>query len=457
MRLPWKRREQWQERLGRNKTILWEKLREALASVVPITVIVLILSFTVAPIPTETLLAFLIGAVMVILGIGLFSLGADTAMTPIGERVGAAMTRSRKLWVVAAVGFLIGVIVTVSEPDLQVLAQQVPGVPNATLVGAVAVGVGVFLVIAMLRILFRIPLNRMLIVFYILVFALALFVPEDFLAIAFDSGGVTTGPMTVPFIMALGVGVASIRSDENAAQDSFGLVALCSVGPILAVMVLALIYPGAGALCSSRSKGLMDMAGSELEFFKQKMSQVVGDLSRTMDNLNLIMEQNAANIEGTMSHLNSITGSVNGMLLSQRANLESAVANLTRFSEMLGENSPRMDSIILNLSNFTDQIQRENLAGALDSTLMNLNAILARVNAGEGTVGQLVSDPRLYESLNEATANLASLLANLQAHPARYVHFSLFGRDPEKADRKQQKKEAKHARRDSLKALKAAR
>ena len=185
-------------------------------------------------------------------------------------------------------------------------------------------------------------------------------------------------------------------------------------------------------LCSSRSKGLMD-------------------------NLNLIMEQNAANIEGTMSHLNSITGSVNGMLLSQRANLESAVANLTRFSEMLGENSPRMDSIILNLSNFTDQIQRENLAGALDSTLMNLNAILARVNAGEGTVGQLVSDPRLYESLNEATANLASLLANLQAHPARYVHFSLFGRDPEKADRKQQKKEAKHARRDSLKALKAAR
>lgn len=121
-------------------------------------------------------------------------------------------------------------------------------------------------------------------------------------------------------------------------------------------------------LCSSRSKGLMDMAGSELEFFKQKMSQVVGDLSRTMDNLNLIMEQNAANIEGTMSHLNSITGSVNGMLLSQRANLESAVANLTRFSEMLGENSPRMDSIILNLSNFTDQIQRENLAGALDST-----------------------------------------------------------------------------------------
>ena len=247
MGLPWKRREQWRERLGRNRTILGEKIREALASVVPITAIVLVLSFTVAPLPTATLLAFLIGAALLIVGMGLFTLGADTAMTPIGERVGAHMTRSRKLWVVIAVGFLIGVIVTVSEPDLQVLATQVPGVPNALLIGAVAVGVGAFLVIALLRILFRIPLNRMLIVFYIAVFGLTLLVPEDFLAIAFDSGGVTTGPMTVPFIMALGLGVSSIRSDENASQDSFGLVALCSVGPILAVLVLALIFPSAGA------------------------------------------------------------------------------------------------------------------------------------------------------------------------------------------------------------------
>ena len=245
--MPWKSREKWKKRLGRNRTVLKEKIREALASVLPITVIVLVLSFTVAPLPTATLLAFLIGAVLLIVGMGLFTLGADTAMTPIGERVGAHMTQSRKLWVVVLVGFLIGVIVTVSEPDLQVLATQVPGVPNALLIGAVAVGVGVFLVIALLRILFRIPLNRLLVLFYIALFGLTLLVPEDFLAIAFDSGGVTTGPMTVPFIMALGLGVSSIRSDENAAQDSFGLVALCSVGPILAVLVLALIYPSAGA------------------------------------------------------------------------------------------------------------------------------------------------------------------------------------------------------------------
>ena len=236
----------WQKRMGQTKTILWEKVREALSSVVPITVIVLVLCFTAAPVPADILLAFLLGAVMLIFGMGLFTLGAETAMTPIGERVGAHMTKSRKLWVVMSVSFLIGVIITVSEPDLQVLAQQVPGIPNAVLVGAVAVGVGAFLVVALLRILFRIPLNGLLIVSYLVVFILAAFIPKDFLAIAFDSGGVTTGPMTVPFIMALGVGVASIRSDEAAAQDSFGLVALCSVGPILAVLVLSLVYPVSG-------------------------------------------------------------------------------------------------------------------------------------------------------------------------------------------------------------------
>ncbi len=237
----------WRRRLGQNRTVLGEKVREAVASVAPITGIVLVLCFSMAPVPNEVLLAFLIGAVLLVVGMGLFTLGAETAMTPIGQRVGAHMTRSRKLWVVVSVSFLIGVIITVSEPDLQVLAEQVPGIPNAVLVGAVAVGVGTFLVVALLRILFSVPLGWLLVVFYAVVFTLASLVPGDFLAIAFDSGGVTTGPMTVPFIMALGVGVASIRSDKNAAQDSFGLVALCSVGPILAVLVLALVYPANGA------------------------------------------------------------------------------------------------------------------------------------------------------------------------------------------------------------------
>lgn len=247
-------RKKWRDQIGQTKTILGEKVREALASVVPITLIVLILCFTAAPVPTDVLLAFLVGAVLLIVGMGLFTLGADTAMLPIGERVGAQMTKSRKLWVVVCVSLLIGIIVTISEPDLQVLAGQVPGIPNAVLIGAVAVGVGIFLVVALLRILFQIPLNGLLIASYIVIFTLAAFAPKDFLAVAFDSGGVTTGPMTVPFIMALGLGVSSTRSDGKAGEDSFGLVALCSVGPVLAVLAvltLALAYPAAGSYVPS--------------------------------------------------------------------------------------------------------------------------------------------------------------------------------------------------------------
>ena len=242
----------WRGQLGHTKTVLGEKVREALASVLPITAIVLVLCFTVSPLPADILLAFLLGAVLLITGMGFFTLGADLAMTPIGEQLGSYIARSRKLPFMVAGGFLTGVIVTVSEPDLQVLAAQVPGIPNGVLVGAVAAGVGVFLAAALLRILVQVPLQWMLIAAYGAVFLLAaFFVPRDFLAVAFDSGGVTTGPMTVPFIMALGLGVSSIRSDRSAAQDSFGLVALCSVGPILAVLLLALRYPASGSYVSA--------------------------------------------------------------------------------------------------------------------------------------------------------------------------------------------------------------
>lgn len=230
-----------------NKKLLNEKMNEALTSVLPITAIVLLLCFTIAPIPNNMLVSFLTGAVMLIVGMAFFTVGADTAMTPIGNKVGACITKSKSVWIIVFVSFLLGVIITISEPDLTVLANQVPTIPNAVLIGTVAVGVGVFLVIAMLRILFGISLSTLLIGFYIIVFVLAMFVPKDFWAIAFDSGGVTTGPMTVPFIMALGVGVSSIRSDRHASNDSFGLVALCSIGPILSVLILGLIFPTEGA------------------------------------------------------------------------------------------------------------------------------------------------------------------------------------------------------------------
>lgn len=225
-----------------HRTKLQEKLNESLKAVLPIIGIVLLLCFTIAPIAPSILMAFLLGAVLLIIGMMFFTLGVELSMTPMGERVGTCMTQSKKLGVMILISFILGFIITISEPDLQVLAEQVPSIPNMTLIIAVACGVGIFLVLSLLRMLFGIPLPHMLIVFYTVVFILAFFVPEDFLAVAFDSGGVTTGPMTVPFIMALGVGISAIRSDRHAADDSFGLVALCSIGPIISVLVLGLIY-----------------------------------------------------------------------------------------------------------------------------------------------------------------------------------------------------------------------
>ncbi len=234
--------------LFRTKTILMPKLKESLRSVLPITVIVFLLCFSVISVPNDLLMAFLVGAVMLIVGMGLFTLGTDLSMTPVGEHIGSAVTKSRNLPLIVIVSFLVGALVTISEPDLQVLAEQVPNIDNNIIVFSVAAGVGIFLVVAMLRIVFGLRLSYMLIAFYAVVFALAAFVPKEFLSVAFDAGGVTTGPMTVPFIMALGVGVSGIRADKNAENDSFGLVALCSVGPILAVLILGLVFnPGESA------------------------------------------------------------------------------------------------------------------------------------------------------------------------------------------------------------------
>ena len=214
--------------LGMTKK-LREKWNEALQAVLPIIAIVLVLCFVIAPISSSILLCFLLGAVLLLAGMMLFTLGAELAMSPMGERVGTCLTKSRKLPVVIGLSFLLGFIITISEPDLQVLANQVPAVPNMTLILSVACGVGAFLVVSLLRMLFSVALPPLLLVFYGVVFVLAMFVPKDFLSVAFDSGGVTTGPMTVPFIMALGVGISATRSDRHAADDSFGLVALCSI------------------------------------------------------------------------------------------------------------------------------------------------------------------------------------------------------------------------------------
>ena len=219
-----------------------EKIEEALQAVLPIMAIVLLLSFTIAPLPSSILLAFLFGGLLLIFGMAFFSLGAAIAMEPMGEYMGGSITRTRNLWIILPFCFALGMMITISEPDLQVLANQVLSVPNAVLILSVASGVGFFLVIALLRMLFRIPLRNMLVFFYALTFLLAFLAPDQFMSVAFDSGGVTTGPMTVPFIMSFGLGITYIRSDKHAEDDSFGLVALCSIGPIMAVLILSMIY-----------------------------------------------------------------------------------------------------------------------------------------------------------------------------------------------------------------------
>ena len=225
---------------------LWLKIKEALVSALPVTLIVYILALTpLFNLSAVELITFRIGAVLLILGIGLFNLGADLAMTPMGTHVGAGLSRQKKLWLLLAVCFVLGMLITVAEPDLQVLANQVSAVMNGTvLVYAVGIGVGAFLIVAILRIVFRRRLGSILMLFYMLLFALALMLVvsgnEKLLPMAFDSGGVTTGPITVPFIMALGVGISSVLGDKKSKENSFGLVALCSVGPILAVLMLGI-------------------------------------------------------------------------------------------------------------------------------------------------------------------------------------------------------------------------
>ena len=218
---------------------------------VPIIAIVLILSFTIAPVPPGILMAFIIGAILLVVGMMFFTLGAEMSMTPMGARIGTRIAQSKQLPVIIGLCFILGFIITISEPDLQVLANQVASIPNNVLIWTVAVGVGVFLALAVLRIFYRASLARCLLIAYALLFLLTLFSPKDFLAVAFDAGGVTTGPITVPFIMALGVGVSALRTAQGHDDDSFGLVALCSVGPILMVLLLGIFYHPSDAIYSA--------------------------------------------------------------------------------------------------------------------------------------------------------------------------------------------------------------
>ena len=216
-----------------------DKIMESLKSVLPIALIVLFLSATFVPLPIGDLLLFVIGVVCLIIGMSLFTSGAEMSMQPLGTKIGSTIGASKKVWIAAFVGFIIGIVVTISEPDLVILADQVgDNIDNMLLILTVSVGVGIFLMIAVMRIIFGWNLKYIMIVFYAAALILSFFLPEGFKTLAFDSGGVTTGPMTVPFIMSIGAGVSAAKAGADNRDDSFGITGLCSIGPIIAVMVL---------------------------------------------------------------------------------------------------------------------------------------------------------------------------------------------------------------------------
>ncbi|NLH95771.1 MAG: DUF1538 domain-containing protein [Clostridiaceae bacterium] len=226
--------------------LLLEKLKESSFSVIPIAILVVLLDLTIASIPSWNLILFLISAFVIIMGITLFNLGVDMSLIPIGKHIGSGLVKTRKLPIIIILTFLIGIFITMAEPDLIVLAGQINGVPDAVIILSVSLGVSLALVGAFLRILFQVPLSFILIGCYGLAFILSFFTGRDFISVAWESGGVSTGPIMVPFVMALGLGLASIRADKTSEEDNFGLVSLCLIGPIITVLILGMFFNPSG-------------------------------------------------------------------------------------------------------------------------------------------------------------------------------------------------------------------
>ncbi|WP_223700935.1 DUF1538 domain-containing protein [Sutcliffiella deserti] len=224
-----------------------DSIKESLLAILPVSIVIVLLQLLLVGLPLGEFLQFLIGLLLVTLGFMFFLMGVNIGLLPVGDLIGKALPKANKKWLIILVGLILGIVVTVAEPDVRVLATQVDEVSEGAissfvLILSVALGVGIFVALAMVRTIFKIPLPYILLPGYLLVFLIAFFSPETFVPISFDAGGVSTGPLTVPFILALGVGVASVMRKDDSASEGFGLVALASIGPILAVLLLGVIY-----------------------------------------------------------------------------------------------------------------------------------------------------------------------------------------------------------------------
>ncbi|MDR0361171.1 MAG: DUF1538 domain-containing protein [Planctomycetota bacterium] len=266
------------------------KIRESAVSVIPVMLIVVALHFAIAPLPEGQLTKYIVGGVLLMLGLGIFLVGADIGMVPFGQKVGSALTKRRNLILILVAAFLIGFAITIAEPDVQVLANQVqsiaPDLNKFSLLLMIAVGVGIFLVIAMVRVLMQWPLPVLLIGFYILVFFVCSFVDPGFVGVAFDAGGATTGPITVPFIMAMGIGVAAVVKKEEGGDNSFGYVGLASIGPIAAVAVMGLF--SSIRLDRIPEEAVADQAKSLIGAFTSGIPHVSRDIALALSPLMII-------------------------------------------------------------------------------------------------------------------------------------------------------------------------
>lgn len=235
------------------------KFKEAIWAIIPVMAIMLLVSF-VLNFNVITISSILVSTILLVIGICLFTYGADISMIEIGKAISSFLVKTRKPVLIAIVAFIVGIIITIAEPDLKVLADQMTAIDNFTLIGCVGLGVGIFLSLAAIRILYQIDLKKFIIIFYGIILVLMFFVDSKMIPVAFDSGGVTTGPMSVPFIIAMGIGFSVARSRKQSKDDSFGLVAMCSIGPILIVLLFSLLINGDMTYEYNISKELVDFS-----------------------------------------------------------------------------------------------------------------------------------------------------------------------------------------------------
>ena len=255
---------------------LIHKLKEVGSSVIPISIIVTILHFFVSPLGSGQLASFYIGASLVIVGLALFLLGTEVGLLPIGEKIGSTVTAKKNLPLLLGTGLVVGFVITFAEPDISVLASQVASVNSSinetVLIALIAIGLGFFVSIAFLRVIFKLSLKWMFVIFYVMLFVLAIFSDPALVPVAFDSGGATTGPMATPFIMALGIGVARVQKKQEEA-DNFGFLAFASIGPILAVLLLGISNPNSES-GSAQGMNLLYESGNFIPLFFEMAQDV---------------------------------------------------------------------------------------------------------------------------------------------------------------------------------------